>query len=99
MNINNLISYLGVWIVATFVLNILTLFIVQDIRSTQVEKVNNLKVGDWMKIERKCIKCGAKQERDEKKSNENWEVYDNKVKCKCGGEYGLYIDDRLVGGD
>lgn len=50
-----------------------------------------------MKIERKCIKCGAKQERDENKSNENWNVYDNKVKCKCGGEFGLYIDDRLIG--
>jgi hypothetical protein len=52
-----------------------------------------------MKIERKCIKCGAKQEKDKKKSNDNWAVYDNKAKCKCGGEYGLYIGDKLIGGD
>ena len=52
-----------------------------------------------MKIERKCIKCGAKQEKDKSKSNGNWKVYDNKTKCKCGGEFGLYLDDRLVGGD
>lgn len=52
-----------------------------------------------MKIERKCIRCGAKQEKDKSKSNGNWKVYDNKVKCKCGGEFGLYLDDRLVGGD
>nr|DAT54022.1 MAG TPA: cysteine-rich protein [Caudoviricetes sp.] len=52
-----------------------------------------------MKIENKCIKCGAKQEKDKKKSNENWEVYDNKAKCKCGGEYGLYVDGRLIGGE
>ena len=52
-----------------------------------------------MKIEKKCVKCGSKQEKDKKKSNENWEVYDNKAKCKCGGKYELYVDGRLIGGD
>ena len=52
-----------------------------------------------IKVEKKCIQCGTKQEKDEKKSNNNWSVYDNKAKCKCGGEFGLYIDDKLVGGD
>lgn len=50
------------------------------------------------KIEKKCIECGAKQEEDKVKSNGNWAVYDNKEKCKCGGNYGLFIDDQLVRG-
>jgi len=52
-----------------------------------------------MKIEKKCIKCGTKQEKDKKRSNENWQVYDNKIKCKCGEEYGLFLDGRLIGGE
>lgn len=51
-----------------------------------------------MEIERKCVKCGAKQEQDKGKSNERWAVYDNKVKCKCGGEFKLYIKGRPIGG-
>ena len=51
------------------------------------------------KIEKKCIKCGTKQEKDKRKSNENWKVYNTNAKCKCGGEFGLYIDGKLVGGD
>lgn len=38
MDVNRLIGYFGGWIVATFVINILTLFIVRDIRKTQVEE-------------------------------------------------------------
>ena len=57
---------------------------------------NEQQRGDLMKIERKCMKCGAKQENDKTKSNENWKVYDNNAKCKCGGEYGLYVDGRNI---
>lgn len=52
-----------------------------------------------MKIERKCIRCGEKQGKDKKRSTKEWDVYDNKAKCKCGGEFGLYVDGRLIGGD
>lgn len=51
------------------------------------------------KIEKKCIKCGTKQEKDKGRSNDNWAVYDCKTKCKCGGEFGLYVDNKLIGGD
>jgi len=52
-----------------------------------------------MKIERKCIKCGIKQEKVKEKSNTNWEYYDCKVKCKCGGSFGMYLDGKLIGSD
>lgn len=34
-----------------------------------------------------CLNCGKKQERDEKDSNENWNVYDAKAVCECGGQF------------
>ncbi|WP_272876625.1 hypothetical protein [Clostridium sp. Cult1] len=38
MDTNRLIGYFGGWIVGTFVINLLTLFIVKDIRNTQIER-------------------------------------------------------------
>lgn len=54
-----------------------------------------------MKIVRACKLCGKPQKKDEKRSNENWNVYGNE-KCKCGGSF-TYMDskdaDRLRKGD
>lgn len=41
------IAFLGVWIIATFVVNILTLYIVKDIREKQVEEGKKGEGGDW----------------------------------------------------
>ena len=39
-------------------------------------------------IEMICENCGNKQEPDKEKSNENWNFYDCKEKCKkCGGKF------------
>lgn len=51
-----------------------------------------------MEMEMKCIKCGAKQEKDKEQSNKNWASYNCKAKCKCGGKFGMYLDGELVGG-
>ena len=34
-----------------------------------------------------CNKCGKPQPKNEKQSNENWDVYDCNVKCECGGDF------------
>ena len=39
------------------------------------------------KIERRCEKCGKPQPIIKEKSNENWNVYDPKAICECGGKY------------
>lgn len=39
----------------------------------------------------KCDKCGADQPKDEKQSNENWQVFTVGEKCKCGGEFKMDI--------
>ena len=39
------------------------------------------------KIERRCEKCGKPQPIIKEKSNENWNVYDPKAICECGGRY------------
>lgn len=31
--------------------------------------------------------CGKPQPKDESRSNENWNVYDAKVVCECGGKF------------
>lgn len=41
---------------------------------------------------RKCEKCGKLQKKNEKESNKNWNVYDCKVKCECGGEFVTEFD-------
>lgn len=41
----------------------------------------------YPKMVRYCEKCGALQKPDEKKSNENWKVFDCKEKCECGGKF------------
>ena len=54
-----------------------------------------------IKIVRACKLCGKPQKKDEKRSNENWNVYGNE-KCKCGGSF-TYMDskdaERLRKGD
>lgn len=40
-----------------------------------------------MSIVRACKLCGRLQKKDEKQSNENWNVYDPKAKCECGGKF------------
>lgn len=32
-----------------------------------------------------CDKCGKPQPKNDKDSNENWEVFDCNQKCECGG--------------
>lgn len=34
-----------------------------------------------------CEKCGKPQPIDKEKSNENWNVYDPKAVCECGGKF------------
>ena len=46
-----------------------------------------------MKIVRACKLCGRLQKKDEKQSNENWNVYDPKAKYECGGSFG-YMDSK-----
>lgn len=33
-----------------------------------------------------CSKCGKEPEKDEKRSNENWAVFENKPCAYCGGK-------------
>jgi hypothetical protein len=40
-----------------------------------------------MKIKMKCDKCGKEQKPKKDKSNKNWEVFDAKEKCECGGKF------------
>jgi hypothetical protein len=40
-----------------------------------------------MEIKFICEKCGKEQQPDKAKSNDNWQVYDSKQKCECGGKY------------
>ena len=44
------------------------------------------------KFEIKCIKCGKPQQKNEEKSNENWNAYDANARCDCGGEYVVHIN-------
>lgn len=39
------------------------------------------------KIERRCENCGKPQPIIKEKSNENWNYYDAKAVCECGGKY------------
>lgn len=49
-----------------------------------------------LKFERKCVKCGKPQPKNEKESNKNWNVFDFNVKCECGGEFATYIDGQRL---
>lgn len=40
-----------------------------------------------IKMIRICNKCGKPQPKNEKESNENWNVFDCNVKCDCGGDF------------
>lgn len=46
-----------------------------------------------MRIVRACKLCGRLQKKDEKQSNENWNVYDLKAKCECGGKF-EFMDEK-----
>lgn len=48
------------------------------------------------KIEFKCSKCGKPQPKDEKQSNENWEVYACNQKCECGGKFTMFLDRQTT---
>ena len=48
-------------------------------------------------IEFRCEKCGALQPRNESRSSENWNVFDCKQKCKCGGNFVMYFDGDPLG--
>ena len=43
--------------------------------------------GKEKEIKRVCEKCGKPQPIDKEKSNENWNVYDPKAVCECGGKF------------
>ena len=49
--------------------------------------VGGIKMAKAPKIERRCEKCGKPQPIIKEKSNENWNVYDTKAICECGGKY------------
>lgn len=49
-------------------------------------------------IEFKCDKCGKPQPKNEKESNENWNVYDCNVVCECGGKFRMHFDGKTSGG-
>lgn len=50
-----------------------------------------------IKMEFKCEKCGKPQIRNEKESNENWNVFDCNQKCECGGKFVAYINGQKAG--
>lgn len=50
-----------------------------------------------LKIEHKCEKCGKPQQRNEEKSNENWDVYDRNQTCECGGKFVTYMNGQKTG--
>lgn len=49
------------------------------------------------KFESKCEKCGRPQEKNKKKSNKNWDVFDNNERCECGGRFANFIDGQKIG--
>lgn len=49
------------------------------------------------KIEFKCEKCGRMQPKNAEKSNNNFNVFDCKATCDCGGKFAMYIDGQKVG--
>lgn len=49
-------------------------------------------------VEFRCNKCGAHQPKNAEKSNENWNVFDCNQKCKCGGEFVMWIGGELLKG-
>lgn len=44
------------------------------------------------KIISACEKCGKLQPKDEKASNKNWDVFDPKAICECGGKYTVMFE-------
>lgn len=38
-----------------------------------------------------CELCGKPQPKDESRSNENWNVYDTKAVCECGGKFKIML--------
>lgn len=50
-----------------------------------------------LKIEFKCENCGNPQPKDEKQSNENWNVFSCNQKCKCGGKFVMYVNGHKGG--
>ena len=38
---------------------------------------------------RACKNCGKLQNKNEKESTHNWNVYDTNVTCECGGRFGF----------
>lgn len=48
-----------------------------------------------MKIVKACEKCGNLQKRNEEKSTENWDVFDSKEKCTCGGKFIFMFESDL----
>ena len=42
-----------------------------------------------------CAKCGKEQPRDEKESNESWNVVNNKPCVYCGGEIGIEVNPEF----
>ena len=48
------------------------------------------------KFEIKCEKCGKPQQKNEKMSNGNWNVYDSNEICECGGKFVLYCNGKKV---
>lgn len=46
-------------------------------------------------IIRACENCGKPQPISKEESNENWNVYDSKARCECGGKYVFRYKDEI----
>ena len=51
-----------------------------------------------IKYEFKCNKCGKPQQKDEKQSSNNFDVFPCNAKCECGGTFQCYMDGNMLGG-
>lgn len=47
-------------------------------------------------LEMLCDKCGKPQTINKEKSNQNWDVYDTNVTCKCGGKFVMHINGEPI---
>lgn len=55
------------------------------------------KVNKKPDIEFRCEKCGSPQPKNDKKSNENYDVFDCNQVCECGGKFCMYMIGHKIG--
>lgn len=47
-------------------------------------------------MEMLCENCEKPQQKDDTKSNENWQVFNCSDRCECGGKFTMYIDGKKL---